>query len=420
MIGFIRKQWLACVFAGVGVWTMVYLGLYGFAWTDYDFEVTPAYDALAGGHLWRFFQLAPVYGGSLELRAPFALLPALWGGGEQARFEVVSLPCLIAAAVLGLWLFSRMREAGASPLARWTTLGLCAANPITVYACEIGHAEELLGGVLCVAAVLAAERRRPVWAGLLLGLAIVNKDWALLAVGPVLLALPSGRRQALAIAGTLAAVFYAPLIVAQLPSHASSASGAASAVGAAAGTIFQPWQFWWFLGAAGHVVRNSSGVVLVGYRVPPGWISTIAHPLIVAVGLPLTLLAALRARRGGGRADALLVLVALLLLRCALDPWDNGYYPLPFLIALIAWESLRLRRPPLYGLLATVATWAIFQELPSHISADASSALFDLLCLPAVALLLRAIWRPSAGSAQRWALPRRRRIAPSISLQPSD
>ena len=417
MIGLIRKQWMACVFAGVGVWTMVYLGLYGFAWTDYDFEVTPAYDALAGGHLSRFFQLAPVYGGSLELRAPFALLPALWGGSEQTRFVLVSLPCLIAAAVLGLWLFSRMREAGASPLARWTTLGLCAANPVTVYACEIGHAEELLGGVLCVAAVLAAERRRSVWAGLLLGLAIVNKEWALLAVGPVLLALPSGRRQALAIAGTLAAVFYAPLIAAQLPSHASSA---AATVGAATGTIFQPWQFWWFLGAAGHVVRDPSGVVLVGYRVPPGWIAAIAHPLIIAISLPLTLLAARRARPGGRGADALLVLVALLLLRCALDPWDNGYYPLPFIVALIAWESLRLRRPPLYGLLATVATWGIFQELPSHISADAGSALFDVLCLPAIALLLRAIYRPSAGTAARRGAVARQRLAPSISLQPSD
>jgi hypothetical protein len=415
MIGFIRKQWLACVFAGVGVWTMVYLGLYGFAWTDYDFEVTPAYDALAGGHLWRFFQLAPVYGGSLELRAPFAMLPALWGGGEQARFELVSLPCVIAAAALAVWLFSRMREAGASPLARWTTLGLCAANPITVYACEIGHAEELLGGVLCVVAVLAAERGRSVWAGLLLGLAIVNKQWALLAVGPVLLALPSGRRQALAIAGTVAAVFYAPLIAAQLPSHASSA---AAAVGAATGTIFQPWQFWWFLGAAGHLVRDPSGAVLAGYRVPPGWISDLAHPLIVAISLPLTLLAAQR-RRGGGRADALLVLVALLLLRCALDPWDNVYYPLPFIVALIAWESLRLRRPPLYGLLASAATWAIFEELPSHISADAGSALFDLLCLPAIALLLRAIYRPSAGTAPRGAVLARR-LATSISLQPSD
>ena len=419
MIGFIRKQWLACVFAGVGVWTMVYLGLYGFAWTDYDSEVTPAYDALAGGHLWRFFQLAPVYGGSLELRAPFAMLPALWGGGEQARFETVSLPCLIAAALLALWLFSRMRDAGASRLARWTTLGLCAANPITVYACQIGHTEELLGGVLCVVAVLAAERGRAVWAGLLLGLAIANKEWALLAVGPVLLALPANRRQALAIAGTVAAVCYAPLIAAQLPSHASSgASAVGAAVGAATGTIFQPQQLWWFLGAAGHVVRNSNGVVLVGYRVPPGWISDIAHPLIIAISLPLTLLAARRGRGRGG-ADALLVLVALLLLRCALDPWDNGYYPLPFIVALIAWESLRLRRPPLYGLLATVATWAIFQELPSHISADLGSVVFDLICLPAIALLLGAIYRPSVGTASSGALLPRR-LAPSITLQPSD
>jgi hypothetical protein len=415
MIGFIRKQWLACVFAGIGVWTMVYLGLYGFAWTDYDTEVTPAYDALAGGHLWRFLQLAPAYGGSLELRAPFALLPALWGGGEQARFVVVALPCLIAAALLAVWLFSRMREAGASRLARWTTLGLCAANPITVYACEKGHAEELLGAVLCVVAVLAAERGRPVWAGLLLGLAIVNKEWALLAVGPVLLGLPANRRQALAIAGAVAAAFYAPLFAAQ---YSGQASGAAASVAATSGTIFQPWQFWWFLGAAGHVVRDSGGAILVGYRVPPAWISDIAHPLIVAVSLPLTLLAA-RRRRAGGAVDALLLLVALLLLRCALDPWNNGYYPLPFIVALIAWESLRLHRPPFYGLVATAATWAIFQELPSHASADVGSAVFDLVCLPAVALLLHAIYRPGAGRARRGAvLPRR--LAASISLQPSD
>jgi hypothetical protein len=231
----------------------------------------------------------------------------------------------------------------------------------------------------------------------------------------VLLALPANRRQALAIAGTVAAVFYAPLIAAQLPSHASSA---AATVGAATGTIFQPQQLWWFLGAAGHVVRNSNGVVLVGYRVPPGWISDIAHPLIIAISLPLTLLAARRGRGRGG-ADALLVLVALLLLRCALDPWDNGYYPLPLIVALIAWESLRMRRPPLYGLLATVAAWAIFQELPSHISADLGSAVFDLICLPAIALLLRAIYRPSVGTAPRGAMLQRR-LAPSITLQPSD
>ena len=155
----LREHGLALVFAGVGVWTMVYLGLYGFAWTDYDFEVTPAYNALVAGHVWAFFQHAPGYGGSLELRAPFALLPGLWGGGEFAVYQVVALPCLIAAALLGVWLCSRMRALGSSTLARATALTLCVANPITMEACIVGHPEELFGAVLCIAAVLLAQRR---------------------------------------------------------------------------------------------------------------------------------------------------------------------------------------------------------------------------------------------------------------------
>jgi len=34
-------------------------------------------------------------------------------------------------------------------------------NPVTLYALQLGHPEELLGAVLCVAAVLTAQRGRP-------------------------------------------------------------------------------------------------------------------------------------------------------------------------------------------------------------------------------------------------------------------
>jgi len=47
--------------------------------------------------------------------------------------------------------------------------------------------------VLCTAAVLCALNDRPTWAAVLLGLAIPNKEWAVLAVGPVLVALPRAR-----------------------------------------------------------------------------------------------------------------------------------------------------------------------------------------------------------------------------------
>jgi hypothetical protein len=391
---------------------MVYLGLYGFAWTDYDFEATPSYNALIAGHVWRFFQLAPGYGGSLELRAPFALLPSLWGGGEQAVYQLVALPCLIAAALLGIWLFADLRARGAGGLARWSVLALCAANPITIYACEVGHPEDLLGGVLAVAAVLSARASRASWAGVLLGLAIVNKEWGLLAVGPVLLALPSGRRRALGLAAMLSIVFYAPLEIAQLSGRST---GTALAVGST-GTIFQPWQVWWFLGAAGHIVRNSNHQILVGYRTPPGWIETITHPLIVALGVPLTALAAWR-RRAGVRPDALLLLVLLLLLRAALDPWDYVYYLLPFIIALASWEALRSTRPPLLTLVAVLATWVVFEELPArHASADLQALAFLAVTIPALVALVLAIYRPA--TRLRTALegrPTRRPVASSAA-----
>ena len=51
------------------------------------------------------------------------------------------------------------------------------ANPLTLSALEIGHPEELLGAVLCIAAVCAMNDRAT-WAAILLGLAIPNKEWA--------------------------------------------------------------------------------------------------------------------------------------------------------------------------------------------------------------------------------------------------
>ena len=107
---------------------------------------------------WSFLRLAPAYGGSLVERAPFALLPGLWGGGALAVYRMVALPCLLAAAVLGVWLCARMRAQGHSTLARAVALGVCVANPITLRALELGHPEELLGACLCVAAVLLARR----------------------------------------------------------------------------------------------------------------------------------------------------------------------------------------------------------------------------------------------------------------------
>src|SRR5580692_9592738 len=208
----LRENTLCALMAGTGCATLAWLGLYGFAWNDYENEAQPAFAALVHGHLSSFLRLAPVYGGSLVERAPFALLPGLWGGGQLAIYRMVALPCLVAAAVLGVWLIAQMRSRrDSSTLACAVALGICVANPLTLRALELGHPEELLGGALCVAAILLAAHERPLWAGLALGLAIANKEWALLAVGPVLVALAprSGawrRRPALLCLGCAGAV----------------------------------------------------------------------------------------------------------------------------------------------------------------------------------------------------------------------
>jgi hypothetical protein len=425
--------------AGAGSATMAWLGLYGFAWNDYDNEVRGAFDALTSGHVLEFLRLAPAYGGSLVERAPFALVPGLWGGGELAVYRMVALPCLLAGAVLGVWLVSRMRGEGRSVLARAVTLGVCVANPLVLRALELGHPEELLGACLCVAAVLLAGRERPLWAGVLLGLAVANKYWALLALGPVLLALPPGRRLAcLASAGSLAAALLAPLALVGSSSFVAQTGAAASS----ASTIFQPWQVWWFVGHHGALVHGLFGAPKPGYRIGPGWAGAISHPLILATGLTLTAALWLRLRRAGaspaaplrmtsgrrapafvaGRTDrvaaralpvrdALLALALVLLLRCVLDTWDNVYYPLPVVLALLAWEIHGpVERPPVLALSVTVLTWISFQWLRSRVSPDAQAAVFLAWSLPLTAILGLWLYRPrrSERRASSWsALPGR-------------
>ena len=384
----------------LGVAAMSWVGLVGFAWSDYDNEAAGAFAALIRGDLWGFLELAPVYGGSLVLRAPFAGATAALGGGELAVFRAVSIPCLMAVAVLAVVVVGRMADRGRSIGARALVLVLCVANPITLRALELGHPEELLCASLAIGAVLAASSRRTLLAAVLLGLAVATKAWAVLAIGPVLLALPGRRMAALVVAGCVTLLVLAPLLLAGSP--AALAHGASTT-----GTIFQPWQVFWLLGDAGHVVIGGDGMPKPdGYRVPPGWLSPLAHPLIALLVVPFSLLW-LRVRGAAPRVDPeqlLLALALLLLLRCVLDPWNVVYYELPFLLALLAWEALcRPDRPPVLAVAASAAAWATLVEAPNWLSPDLQCAFFLAWSLPLVAWLARETFWPavSVGAGRR-------------------
>jgi hypothetical protein len=151
--------------------------------------------------------------------------------------------------------------------------------------------------------------------------------------------------------------------------------------------------------------------VRIGYRVPPPWLGTIAHPLIVALALPLTLLCAVLRRYGRPRPadEALLLLVLLLLVRFALDPWNLSYYALPFLVALAVWETLTFERPPMFALFASAAAWFVSEWGTSlhGLSPDAQSLIFAALVIPTLVAIVAALYAP--GLSERLAFRLRRR-----------
>ena len=165
----VRPHLAAFLGATLGVAVIAWLGLVDFSWNDYDLEASGAYRALSQGHIGTFVSLCPAYAGSMVLRAPFALVPGFWGGGELAVYRAVALPGLAALVVLAVWLAAQMRARGLPMLARVTAVALVSSGPVAERALELGHSEELLAAALAVGALLCALRGRTVWAGLLLG-----------------------------------------------------------------------------------------------------------------------------------------------------------------------------------------------------------------------------------------------------------
>ncbi len=366
----------------VAVFLALLLGLVGtqsIAFTDYELEAEPAAVALAAGDLGRFADLAPAYGGSLVLRAPFAWAAAGLGFGDDlGLYRALVLPALLASAGLAVVLWRRMRTAGTR--GAWLALALAVANPLSLRALEVGHPEEVLGGVLCVGALLLALRDRALAAGVLLGLAGANKPWALLAALPVLLTLDARRGRCALAAGIVCASVLAPLVI------AGSAVQSVAAVATARTEIFQPWQVFWFFGEHAGPVMGVTGEK-EDFRSAAGWAQVISHPAVVVVGLALALAWWPVRRRDG----ALALLALVLLTRCMLDTWNTSYYAIPFLFALLAHEVVARSRPPLGTLAVVVGLWTGFELLPTP---DLGSAAFLLVAGPTWVALALASFAP--------------------------
>lgn len=357
---------------------------------DWSVAGRPAVHALAHGEVDRFFS-------SNTLMGPFAILvetpfAALSGGGALSEYRWASLPCLFAVGILGLYLASLARRRGASPLTQLLIAVLCLVNPLTFEALENGHPEELLTAALAVGAIATASQGQRGRTAVLLGLAIASKQWALVAVLPALMALPSPRLKAGLGAMAIAAVCILPKFAASPATFTRNQGDAAQTP-----SYVTPLNVWYPLATeTTEKYRVGSIELVANVHHAPEFARTFAHPLVILLGIALPVLLALRRRTWGlTGADAMALFALLALLRCALDPVDNLYYHFPLLLALIGWDALAAKGLPVRAL--TGGGVALFFWHWSHHLEDVPTFSFAYIAVMSIACLLisLSLFRPS-------------------------
>ena len=294
-----------------------------------------------------FLQQPPMGSFSLLVRAPFARIGSLLGSGDLWAYRFGAFVCVLAAALLAVHVARVMAGRGRSWMLCVLVPAAIVVNPLTYQALDYGHPEEILGAALCVGAVLAAGRRRVLAGGLLLGAALATKQWALLAVVPVLVAAPVGGRLRLGIVATAVVAALTLPMLAGNPRHFVAAQERVSVSDAFEHSVTASNVWWPFSTASTGVATAANGRQerVVQYSLP-GEVGRLTHPLVAVVGIALALLYA-RRRRGADPEEALQLLALVLLLRCLLDPLTYSYHHEPFLVALLAYEGLRRRVPVL-------------------------------------------------------------------------
>jgi hypothetical protein len=124
-------------------------------------------------------------------------------------------------------------------------------------------------------------------------------------------------------------------------------------------------------------------------------VARLAHALVLLLAVALTIL---WYRRDGPSdpATLLLLLAAILLLRCILDPGNHSYYHLPAALALLGWEAIRRPRAhfPWLASLFIASVWAITKIQP-HLGSDTAFAWLYLgIEVPMLALIVGLALNP--------------------------
>lgn len=386
----IAKRLLPCLLVGLlSAWLASLATNVG----DWDSDAGPAVNALAAGHVGSYLSAKAMMGPFATLvQAPFVALSEASG---VTAYQWAVFPCLFAAGLVGLYLARIAGRRGAGLATQALIAALFLLNPLTFEALENGHPEEILTAALVVAAVAAAGEKRPWRAAVLLGLAVASKQWAVIAILPVLMVLPARRVRVGACAVAVAALL-------TLPGFAASPSSFVAVQTQAAGTgrVVTPLSAWYPFASPRTEVYEVDGERLVAHlEDAPSPADPVSHPLIILLALALPLAVGWRRRLPLSPADGFALLALLALLRCVLDPVDNLYYHELLLLALIGWDAYASCGLPLRALLGAGVALIFWQAL-HHISDPAA---FNLVYLGFAAVLgialLSSLFRAFSGQS---------------------
>jgi hypothetical protein len=260
----------------------------------------------------------------------------------------------------------RETAAGASALSAQVWTALLVGMPVLVVC---GHGEDALALLALLAAVRLGGRERWVAAGFLVGFAVASKQWAVLALPPLLARSPQGERSRLVGASLALPVALALFVLAVDWSHASRA-------------LLHPPNYPGYGHAAPWVDDEAATVVTAPFRLAV---------LALAVAL------AGRCGRGTSPSRLLAVLGLTLLARCAFEPVVHVYYLAPGLCLLLLHERVATGRCARTAVLGSLLV-AWFPIHPAPALWWAVAALLGIaLCYRAGREILSRTAMPAAG-----------------------
>jgi len=359
--------------AGALVLAVVLASRPGTFW-DYPTDAGPALAAIAHGHIGAFFAHQPAMGPlSLYLRAPFVAIAAALHDGRIGLYRWGCLPCLLAVALVALWLALIARRHGAGRFAMALIVVLALVNPLVSDALYWGHPEELLTASLAIAAILAASEDRGLLTAVLAGLAIASKQWAVLVIVPAILLLERDRIRALVLSGAVAAAAWLPMVVVNLVAfrHALRYISHPQPV-----VTLYTWLY--PFSPTGTVTvtnifgdsRTFDAHQLLSVE------AILARPLITLLGVAIPLLVWWRAGRRASVEQMLLACALVLVCRCALDPGSMAYYHFPLLLILLAYDAVAGRKVPLAGLAGVAVSFVVLDRSPAYLEMGLANCLY--------------------------------------------